>query len=138
MEGEQQDTQFHQVLIAHGKVKDEPEVNQGKAHEIRPKEEQDEYVMVDLDYDELDQEPDEEKGIEDACSEPHQLEAPSNFRMFQGVDTDYLHALEEAVISLKLQLIMAKARVVQAEQKVEAITQEADELAELLVRHLDD
>ena len=58
--------------------------------------------------------------------------------MFQGVDTDYLHALEEAVISLKLQLIMAKARAARAERKVEAITHEADELAELLVRHLDD
>ncbi|CAI9285420.1 unnamed protein product [Lactuca saligna] len=87
-------------------VEDEP---------AEPEEEQDEYVMVDLDYDELDQEPDEEKGVEEACSEPHQLEAPSNFRMFQGVDTDYLRALEEAVISLKLQLIMAKARVVRAE-----------------------
>ncbi|CAI9303145.1 unnamed protein product [Lactuca saligna] len=138
MEGEQQDTQFHQVLVAHRKVKDEPEVDQGKAHDIRPKEEQDKYVMVDLDYDELDQEPDEEKGVEEACSEPHQLEAPSNFRIFQGVDTNYLRTLEEAVISLKLQLIMAKARVVRAERKVEAITQEADELAELLVCHLDD
>ncbi|CAI9296668.1 unnamed protein product [Lactuca saligna] len=108
MEGEQQVIQFHQVLVAHGKVKDEPE------------------------------EPDEEKDVEKACSEPHQLEAPPNFRMFQGVDTDYLRALEEAVISLKLQLIMAKARVVRAERKVEAITQVADELAELLVRHLDD
>ncbi|CAI9260986.1 unnamed protein product [Lactuca saligna] len=86
MEGEQQGIQFHQVLVAHGRVKDEPKVDQGKAHNIRPKEEHDEYVMVDLDYDELDQEPYEEKGVEEACSEPHQLEAPSNFRMFQGVD----------------------------------------------------
>ena len=66
------------------------------------------------------------------------MEAPSHFRMFQGVDTDNLHALEVAVISLKLQLIMAKARATRAERKVEVITQEADELAELLVRHLDD
>ncbi|CAI9261689.1 unnamed protein product [Lactuca saligna] len=73
--------------------------------------------MVDHDYDELDQEPDEEKGVEEAY---------------------YLRALEEAVINLKLQYIMAKARVVRAERKVEAITQQADELAELLVRHLDD
>ena len=54
MEGEQQGLQFHQVLVAHGRVKDEPEVDQGKAHDIGPEEEQDEYVMVDLDYDELD------------------------------------------------------------------------------------
>ncbi|CAI9277996.1 unnamed protein product [Lactuca saligna] len=95
-------------------------------------------MIVDFNYDELDQEPDEEKGVKGACSEPHQSEAPSNFRMFQGVDTDYLRSLEEAVISLKLQLIMTKARVVRAEPKVEVITQEADELAELLVHHLDD
>ncbi|CAI9262623.1 unnamed protein product [Lactuca saligna] len=95
-------------------------------------------MMVDLNYDELDQEPDEEKGVEEACSEPHQLEAPSNFRMFQGVDIDYLCALEEAFINLKLQLIMAKARATRAERKVEVITQEADELTELLVRHIDD
>ncbi|CAI9303341.1 unnamed protein product [Lactuca saligna] len=86
----------------------------------------------------LDWEPDEEKGVEEARSEPHHSEAPSNFRMFQGVDTDYLRSLEEAVVSLKLQLIMAKARAVRPERKVEVITQEADELAELLVRHLDD
>ncbi|CAI9303319.1 unnamed protein product [Lactuca saligna] len=83
-------------------------------------------------------ESDEEKGVEEACSEPHQLEAPSNFHMFQGVDTDYLCTLEEAVISLKLQLIMAKARAMRAERKVEVITQEADELAKLLVCHIDD
>ncbi|CAI9263347.1 unnamed protein product [Lactuca saligna] len=94
--------------------------------------------MVDHDYDELDQEPDEEKVVEEGCSEPHQLEAPSNLRMFQGVDTEYLRALEEVVITLKLQLIMAKARATRAERKVEVITQEADELAELLVRHIDD
>ncbi|CAI9281876.1 unnamed protein product [Lactuca saligna] len=107
MEGEQQGLQFHQVLVAYGRVKDEPE------------------------------EPDEEKGVEEACSEPHHLEAASNFRMFQGVDTDYLRALEEAIISLKLQFIMPKARATRAERKVEVITQEEDELAELLVRHID-
>ncbi|CAI9259142.1 unnamed protein product [Lactuca saligna] len=108
MEREQQGIQFHQVLVANGRVKDEPE------------------------------EPDEEKDVEEVCREPHQLEAPSNFCMFQGVDTDYLRTLEEAVISLKLQLIIAKARATRAERKVEVITQEVDELPELLVRHIDD
>ncbi|CAI9268455.1 unnamed protein product [Lactuca saligna] len=138
MEGEQQGIQFHQVLVAHGTIEDEPEGDQGGAHDIGPKKEQHEYVIVDFDYDELDQEQDEEKCVEEACSEPHQSEASTNFHMFQGVDTDYLRSLEEAVISLKLQLIMAKARAMRAERKVEVITQEADELAELLVRHLDD
>ncbi|CAI9296863.1 unnamed protein product [Lactuca saligna] len=138
MEGEQQGIQFHHVLAAHETTEDEPEGDQGEAHNIGLEDEQDEYVIVDFDYDEMDQEPDEEKGVEEACNEPQQSEAPSNFRMFQGVDTNYLRSLEEAVISLKLQLIMTKARVVRAERKVEVITQEADELAELLVRHLDD
>ena len=115
MEGEQQGIHLHQVLVAHEKIKDEPEVDQGKVHANGPEEEQDEYVMVDFDYDELDQEASEEKGIEEACSGPHQLEVPPKFRMFQGVDTDYLRALEETVISMKLQLIMAKARATRAE-----------------------
>ncbi|CAI9285733.1 unnamed protein product [Lactuca saligna] len=119
-------------------IEDEPEGHQEGAHNIGPEEEHNEYMIVDFDYDELDQEPDEEKGVEEACSEPHQAEAPSNFLMFQGVDTDYLRSLEEAVIILKLQLIMTKARAMRFERKVEVITQEADELAELLVRHLDD
>ncbi|CAI9289767.1 unnamed protein product [Lactuca saligna] len=83
-------------------------------------------------------EPDEEKGIEEARSEHHQSETPPDSRVFQGVDTDYLRSLEEVIISLKLQLIMAKARAVRAEQKVDLITQEADEPTELLIRHLDD
>ncbi|CAI9277035.1 unnamed protein product [Lactuca saligna] len=119
-------------------IKDEPEGDQGEALDIGLKEEQDEYVIVEFDYDELDKEPNEEKGVEEARSEPHQSGAPSNFCMFQGVDTDYVRALEETVISLKLQLIMAKTRAMRAERKVELITQEADELAELLICQLDD
>ena len=71
MEGENQGIQSHQVLVTHGKIKDEPEVDQGGAHGIGPEEEQDEYVLVDFDYNELDQEPDKEKGVEEVRSEHH-------------------------------------------------------------------
>ena len=54
MEGENQGIQFHQVLVAHGRIKDEPDVDQGGALDIGPEEEQDEYVIVDFDYDEMD------------------------------------------------------------------------------------
>ncbi|CAI9260499.1 unnamed protein product [Lactuca saligna] len=138
MEGEHQGLQFHQVLVAHGRIKNEPEVDQGGAHDIGTEEEHDEYVIVNFNLDELGQESDEEKGVEEARSEHHQSETPPDSRTFHGVDTDYLRSLEEAIISLKLQLIMAKARVVRAKQKVEVINQEVDELAELLIRHLDD
>ena len=100
--------------------------------------EHDEYVIIDFEYDESDQELDEEKGVEETRSEPHLSKAPSNSRMVQRVDTNYLRSLEEAIISLKLQLITAKARGVQDEQRVEVITLEADELAELLICQLDD
>ncbi|CAI9281455.1 unnamed protein product [Lactuca saligna] len=83
------------------------------------------------------QELDEEKGIEETRNEPHPLKAQSDSRMIQRIDTNYLRSLEEAIISLKLQLIAAKARAVQAERRVEVITQEADELAELLIHQLD-
>ena len=122
MEGEHQGLQFHQAPVTHGRIKDEPEVDQGGAHDIGPKEEQDEYVIVDFDCDELDQEPDEEKGVEEARSEHHQSETPLDSRTFQGVDKDYPRSLEEAIISLKLQLITAEARVVRVEQRVDVIT----------------
>ncbi|CAI9284327.1 unnamed protein product [Lactuca saligna] len=85
-----------------------------------------------------DQELDEEKGVEETHSEPHLSKAPSDSCMVQRVDTNYLCSLEEAIISRKLQLITTKERVVKAKQRVEVITQEADELAELLIRQLDD
>ena len=137
MEGEHQGIQFHQVLVAHRMIEDDPEGDQGGAHDVGPEAEQDEYVIADFEYDELDQELDEEKGVEEARSELHLPEVPSNSRTVQRGDTNYLRSLEEAIISLKLQLITAKARAVRAEQRVDVITQEADELAELLIRELD-
>ncbi|CAI9269895.1 unnamed protein product [Lactuca saligna] len=112
--------------------------HEGEAHDVGPEAEQDKYVIVDFEYEELNQELDKEKGVEEARSELHLSEAPSNYRTVQRVDTNYLRSLEETIISLKLQLITAKARVVRAEQRIEVITQEADELAELLIRELDD
>ncbi|CAI9302760.1 unnamed protein product [Lactuca saligna] len=81
---------------------------------------------------------DEEKGVEEARSEPNLSKAPSDPRTVQRVDTDYLRPLKEAMISLKLELITTEARAVRAEQRVEVITQEADELDEIVVRELDD
>ncbi|CAI9270881.1 unnamed protein product [Lactuca saligna] len=119
-------------------IKDDPGEEQGAAHDVGPEVEREEYVVTDYEYDESDQELDEEKDVEEARSDPHLSKAPSDPRTVQKGDTDYLRSLEEAVISLKLQLFTAEARDVRAEKRVEVITQEADELAELLIRQLDD
>ena len=43
MEGEQQGIQFHQVLVAHRMIEDEPEGDQGEVHDVGP----DEYTDTD-------------------------------------------------------------------------------------------
>ncbi|CAI9291534.1 unnamed protein product [Lactuca saligna] len=91
-------------------IEDETEEDHGGTHDVGPEVEQDEYVIIDFEYEESDQELDKEKGIEEARSEPHQLKAPSDSRTVQRVDKNYLHSLEEEIISLKLQLITAKER----------------------------
>ncbi|CAI9279912.1 unnamed protein product [Lactuca saligna] len=119
-------------------IEDEPEGDQGGAHDVGPEVEQDEYVIIDFEYDESEQELDKEKRVEEASSEPHLSKASSDPHTVQRVYTNYLRSLEEAIIGLKLQLITAEVRAVRSEQRVEVITQEADELAELLIRQLDD
>ena len=57
MEGEQQGIQFHQVLVAHGMLEDEPEGNQGVAHDVGP----DEYTDTDYEFEEADD--DVEEGL---------------------------------------------------------------------------
>ena len=57
MEGEQQGIQFHQVLVAHGMLEDEPEGNQGEAHDVGP----DEYTDTDYEFEEADD--DVEEGL---------------------------------------------------------------------------
>ncbi|CAI9281534.1 unnamed protein product [Lactuca saligna] len=64
-----------------------------------------------------------------ALSEPHTI---------QENDTDYIHSLENEITNVKRPLFAAEARVVQAEQREEVITQEVNALAELLICQLDD
>ncbi|CAH1427606.1 unnamed protein product [Lactuca virosa] len=90
--------------------------------EEHPHVEQEENVVTDYEYDESEQELDEEKDVEEARSEPHLSKVPSDPRPVQKGDTDYLRSLGKAIISLKLQLFTAEARVVRAEQRVEVIT----------------
>ena len=95
-------------------------------------------MVTDYEYGKSDQELDEGKDVEEACSEPHISKAPSDPCTVQKGDTDHLRSLEEKIISLKLQLFTAEARVLRAEKSVEVITQETNELAKLQIRQLDD
>lgn len=105
--------------------------------EVGPVVEPEEYVVTDYEYGESDQELDEARDVEETYSEPHLSEVPSDPHTIQKSDTYHIHSLEEEITNLKLQLFAAEARVVRAEQREEIITQEVNEVAELLIRQLD-
>ncbi|CAI9260319.1 unnamed protein product [Lactuca saligna] len=101
-------------------------------------EESEEYVVTDYEYGEFEQELDEGKDVKETHSEPHLPEAPSEPHTVQKSDTDHIHSLAKEITNLKCQLFTAKARAVRSDQREEVITQEVNELPELLIRQLDD
>ncbi|CAH1420752.1 unnamed protein product [Lactuca virosa] len=115
-------------------LKEGPAIGQ----EVGPGVEPEEYVVTDCEYDESDRESDEGKDVKETPSKPHPSEAISDPHTIQESDTDYIRSLEKEIANLKCQLFAAEARAVRAEQREEVITQEVNELAELLIRQLDD
>ncbi|CAI9260333.1 unnamed protein product [Lactuca saligna] len=142
MDDDQQGVHFYQALVAQGVLEEDPEENPeggpAMGQQVGPEVEPGKYVVTDYEYDESDRESDEGKDVEEACNEPHLSKAPSDPHMVQRGDAYHLRSLEEVITNLKRQLFMTEARAVLAEQRVEVITQEANELAELLIRQLDD
>ncbi|CAI9269177.1 unnamed protein product [Lactuca saligna] len=110
-----------------------PEGGPAMGQEVGPEVEPEEYVVTDYEYGESDQELDEGKDIEEARNEPYLSKAPSDPCTVQKSDTDHISSLEEEITNLKRQLFAAEARVVRVEQRVEAVTQEENKLAELLI-----
>ncbi|CAI9282705.1 unnamed protein product [Lactuca saligna] len=106
--------------------------------EVEPEVEPKEYVVTDYEYGESDQEIDEGKDVEEGRSEPHLSTAPSDPHTVQNGDAYHLRSLEEEKTNLKHQLFASEARAIRVEQRVEVITQEGNEPAELLIRPLDD
>ncbi|CAI9276655.1 unnamed protein product [Lactuca saligna] len=142
MDNDQQGVHFYQVLVAQGVIEGEPEENPeggpAMGQQVGPDVEPKEYVVTDYEYDESGRESDEGKDIDEVCNEPHLLNAPSDPWTVQRGDAYHLCSLEEEITNLKCQLFATEARDVRAEQRVEIITQEVNELAELLIHQLDD
>ncbi|CAI9279438.1 unnamed protein product [Lactuca saligna] len=106
--------------------------------EVGPGVEPEEYVVTDYEYDESNQESDEGTKVKETSSKPHLSKALSGPHTIQESDTDYIRSLEKEITNLKRQLLAAETRAIRAEQREEIITQEVNELAELLIRQLDD
>ncbi|CAH1426789.1 unnamed protein product [Lactuca virosa] len=146
MAGMQQDDPYYQALVVYGEIEvglddipeENPEGGPVMGQEVGPGVEPEEYVVTDYEYDESDWESDEGKDVKETPSKPHPSEALSDPHTIQESDIDYIHSLEKEIGNLKHQLFAVEARVVRAEQREEVITQEVNELAELLIRQLDD
>ncbi|CAI9295437.1 unnamed protein product [Lactuca saligna] len=142
MDDDQQGVHFYQALVAQGVLEEDLEENPkggpAMGQQVGPEVEPEEYVVTNYEYEESDQESDEGKDVEEARNELHLSKAPSDPRMVQKGDAYHLRSLEDEIKNLKRQLFVTEARVVRAEQRVEVITQEENELAELLIRQLDD
>ncbi|CAH1436100.1 unnamed protein product [Lactuca virosa] len=146
MAGIQQDDPYYQALVVYGEIEvgpdenpeENPEGDPTMGQEVGPEEEPEEYVVTDYEYDESDQESDEGKDVKETSSKPHPSKALSDPHTIQESDTDYIRSLEKEITNLKRQLFAAEARAVRAEQREEVITQEVNELAELLIRQFDD
>ncbi|CAI9298925.1 unnamed protein product [Lactuca saligna] len=142
----QQDGPYNQALVVYGEIEvgldDNPKENHEggptMGQEVGPRVELGEYVVTDYEYDESDQELDEGKDIEDTPSKLHPSKALSDPHTTQESNADYIRSLENEIANLKHQLFAAEARVVPAEQRKEVITQEVNDLAELLIRQLKD
>ncbi|CAI9268292.1 unnamed protein product [Lactuca saligna] len=142
MDDDQQGVHFYQGLVAQGVLEEDPEENPeggpAMGKHVGLVVEPEEYVVTDCEYDESDWDSGEGKDIEEACNEPHLSKAPLDPRTVHRGDAYDLRSLEEEITHLKLQFFATEARFVRAEKRVEVITQEANELAELLIRQLDD
>ncbi|CAI9304361.1 unnamed protein product [Lactuca saligna] len=151
MDDDQQGVNFYQELVAEGVLEEDPEENPkagpAMGQQVRLEVEPEEYVVTDYEYDESDRESDEGetrsgtyegKDIKEARNEPHLSKAPSNPRTVLRGDAYHLRSLEEEITNLKRQLFATEARVVRADQRVEVITQEVNELVEHLIRQLND
>ena len=105
--------------------------------EENPEPRPEDYMEMDYEGGESDEESDKREDIMETHSEPHPSETLPNQHTVQESTTDHTCSLEDEVANLKQQLFAAEARVVRAEQKEDVITREANELAKLLVRQFD-
>ena len=130
-EEEQQGIQFHQVLVAHGMLVDEPEGNPGEAHDVGP----DEYVDTDYEFGELeDDDEDGRVGDQDPIP-PCEDEAQPDHPAPPANPPRENRSLEAEIAALRQQLYAMEARAVQAEHERDEVIGDMAEMAQLLAQH---
>ncbi|CAI9278010.1 unnamed protein product [Lactuca saligna] len=100
----------HQSIVFYQNLVFHRVVEEDPVVEVAPSDGPEEYVDTDYDFEESDEE----------------------------TDTDYIRSLKEEITNLKRQLFAAEARAVRAEQREDVITQEVNDVAELMISQLDD
>ena len=131
MEGDQPGIQFHQVLVAHGMLEDEPEGNPEEAHDVGP----DEYIDTDYEFGETDDDAEEgqdrDKDHIPSCENEAQPDHPA-----PPMNPPRENRSPEAEIAaLRQQLYAMEARAVQAEHERDEVIGDMTEMAQLLAQH---
>ena len=130
MEKEHQGIQFHQALVAHGTIEDDPEEGQGATHDVGP----DEYTDTDYEFEGTDDDTEGEGDADEATESPTEEmdqdhPAPPGNRVIED------RSLEEEATTLRQHLFAMEARAVQVGQERDEVIGEMTKMAQLLAQH---
>ena len=131
MEGEQQGIQFHQVLVAHGMLEDEPEGNQEGAHDVGP----DEYTDTDYEFEETDDDIEEGQDPRKDHATSFVSEAQQDHPTPPVNPPRENRSPEAEIAALRQQLYAMEARAVRAEHERDEVIGDMTEMAQLLAQH---
>ena len=84
MDEAQQGIQFHEALVAHGAIEEDPEVEQEASHGIEP----DEYTDTDYQFDESDEDMEDGRDTDEVPDEPPTTEVHQDHRVLSGDPVD--------------------------------------------------
>ena len=130
-EEEQQGIQFHQALVAHGMLVDEPGENPGEAHDVGP----DEYVDTDYEFGEIDDDDEEGQVGDQEPVLPCENEAQPDHPAPPVNPLRENRSLEAEIAALRQQLYAMEARAVRAEHERDEVIGDMAEMTQLLAQH---
>ena len=131
MEGDQLGIQFHQVLVAHGMLEDEPEGNPEEAHDVGP----DEYIDTDYEFGETDDDVEEGQDGDKDHIPPCENEAQPDHPAPPVNPPRENRSPEAEIAALRQQLYAMEARAVRAEHERDEVIGDMAEMAQLLAQH---
>ena len=131
MEGEQLGIQFHQVLVAHGMLEDEPEGNPKEAHDVGP----DKYIDTDYEFGETDDDVEESQDRDTNHIPPCENEAQPDHPAPPVNPPRENRSPEAEIAALRQQLYAMEARAVRAEHERDGVIGDMAEMAQLLAQH---